>query len=86
MRKGGRKIDPRRDDDAIVELMDVILRKGVLINVDLLITVGDVPLIGLKLQAVIAGMAKLREYGIFEEWDERMREEVQSQNSPPRTE
>lgn len=62
-----------------MDLIDVILRKGVLINADLLITVGDVPLIGLKLQAVIAGMAKLREYGIFEEWDERMREEVQSE-------
>lgn len=64
---------PSRDDDAIVDLVDVILRDGVVLQADVIITVGDVPLVGLSLRAALAGMATMTEHGVFTEWDERQR-------------
>lgn len=54
---------------AIVDLIDVLLRDGVMVQADVVITVGDVPLVGLNLRLAIAGMATMTEYGFFEEWD-----------------
>lgn len=59
----------KRDDDAIVDLLDVILRDGVVLEADVIVTVADIPLIGLKLRAALAGMTTMTEYGIFDEWD-----------------
>lgn len=64
----------KRDDDAIVDLLDVLLDQGVVVEADVLITVADVPLVGVKLRAAVAGMATMTEYGMFEEWDEAHRE------------
>jgi hypothetical protein len=61
---------PTRDtDDAVVDLVDVILREGAVVEADVIITVADIPLIGLKLRAALAGMTTMTEYGLFEEWD-----------------
>lgn len=64
---------PQKDDNAIVDLLDVLLDEGVMIQADVLITVADVPLVGINLRAAIAGMATMHEYGIFEDWDEAVR-------------
>lgn len=63
----------RADDDVIVDLLDVILRDGAVIEADVIISVADVPLVGLKLRAALAGMTTMTEYGMFEEWDRRQR-------------
>ncbi len=61
---------PTKDEThAIVEFLDVLLREGAVIQADVIITVADVPLIGISLRAAIAGMTTMTEYGIFEEWD-----------------
>ncbi|MDS0298349.1 gas vesicle protein [Halogeometricum sp. S1BR25-6] len=67
--------DPPSDDDAVVDLVDVLLRDGAVLDADVVVTVAEIPLIGIKLRAAIAGMTTMTEYGLFEEWDERIREE-----------
>lgn len=64
----------RRDQHAVVDLVDMLLHKGAVIEADVLITVADIPLVGIKLRAALAGMATMREYGMFEDWDELQRE------------
>ena len=67
--------DPPSDDDAVVDLVDVLLRDGAVLDADVVVTVADIPLIGIKLRAAIAGMTTMTDYGLFEDWDERIREE-----------
>lgn len=63
-------MDPTKDDThAIVEFIDVLLRDGAVIQADVIVTVADIPLIGISLRAAIAGMTTMTEYGVFEEWD-----------------
>ncbi|MFC7154452.1 gas vesicle protein GvpM [Halomarina halobia] len=65
-------MEPRRDD-ALVDLVDVLLGDGVVLQADVVISVADVPLVGLKLRAALAGMEAMAEHGMFVEWDERIR-------------
>lgn len=66
---------PTRDDGhAIVDVLDVLLREGAILQADVLITVADVPLVGINLQAAVAGMTTMREYGFFENWDRDTRQ------------
>ena len=63
-------MEPTKDDThAIVELIDVLLRDGAVIQADVIVTVADIPLIGISLRAAIAGMTTMTEYGMFEDWD-----------------
>ncbi len=67
-------MEPTRDGDhAIVDLIDVLLTEGAVLQADIVVTVADVPLIGINLRAAIAGMETMTEYGIFTEWDEEIR-------------
>lgn len=63
----------RRDDDVLVDLLDVIVEEGVILEADVLISVAEIPLVGLKLRAALAGLTTMREYGMFEDWDEEHR-------------
>ncbi|RRJ29547.1 gas vesicle protein GvpM [Halocatena pleomorpha] len=76
----------KRDDDAVVDLLDVILRDGAVLEADAIITVADIPLVGLKLRAALAGMTTMTEYGIFEGWDwqyrRRARDEFTGEDQP----
>lgn len=65
---------PEKDDNAVVDLLDVLLDDGAVIEADVLITVADVPLVGIKLRAAIAGLTTMREYGMFRDWDEAVRD------------
>ena len=58
---------PARNQDAVVDLLDVILRDGVVVEADVVISVADVALVGISLRAAIAGMTTMAEYGVFEE-------------------
>lgn len=64
---------PERNDEAIVDVLDVILRDGAMVQADVMIGIADVPLVGINLRAAIAGMHTMREYGYFETWDEEIR-------------
>jgi hypothetical protein len=67
--------DPPTDDDAVVDLVDVLLEEGAVLDADVVVSVADIPLVGMKLRAALAGMTTMRDYGLFDEWDERLREE-----------
>lgn len=56
-------------DDGIVDLVDVLLRDGAVLRADVIVTVADVPLVGISLSAAIAGIETMNEYGMFQEWD-----------------
>jgi chloramphenicol 3-O-phosphotransferase len=73
-----------RDPDALVDLADVILRDGVVVEADVLVTVADVPLVGLELRAAVAGMRAMREHGLLAEWDEETRRQARP-SSPDAT-
>jgi hypothetical protein len=66
---------PTKDDThAIVELLDVLLREGAVIQADVVVTVANIPLIGISLRAAIAGMTTMTEHGLFKKWDTTHRE------------
>lgn len=54
-------MEPTRDDDAVVDLVDVLLREGTVLAADVVISVADVPLIGLRLRLLLAGMTTIEE-------------------------
>lgn len=59
----------KTETHAIVDVLDVLLREGAMLQADILISVADIPLIGINLRAAVAGLATMREYGFFEQWD-----------------
>lgn len=64
---------PEREQDSLVELLDRLLNKGLVLNADVLITVAGVPLIGLSLKLLAAGIETMLEYGVFEQFDQSTR-------------
>ena len=66
-------MNPERES-CLVEVLDRLLNKGAVLNADLIISVAGIPLIGVTLKAMIAGMETMLEYGIMEDWDKRSRE------------
>jgi hypothetical protein len=67
-------MQPTRDPGATLpDLVEALLNKGVFLNLDLIITVADIPLIGVNLRATIAGMETMLEYGMMQSWDARTR-------------
>ena len=65
----------KNETHAIVEFIDVLLREGVVVQADVIVTVADVPLVGISLRAAIAGMTIMTDYGMFEDWDAAHRHE-----------
>ena len=65
---------PTRDTHAtLVDLLDRVLEKGLVLNADLLIHVAGVPLLGVNLKACLAGIDTMLKYGIWQDWDEAQR-------------
>ncbi len=68
---------PTKDRHAtLVDLLDRILDKGVIINADIIISVAGVPLIGVNLRAALASMETMVKYGVMQAWDEKIREDA----------
>lgn len=61
------------NDGSLVDLIDRILVKGVILSADIVISVSGIPLIGINLKAAIAGMTTMLNYGMMEVWDEEIR-------------
>ena len=70
------ELEPTRDS-ALVDLLDRILAKGVILPAAFIISVSGVPLIGINLKAAIAGMKTMLDYGMMEAWDEEIRRYAQ---------
>lgn len=67
-------MEPTRDTHAtLVDLLDRVLDKGLVLDADLIIHVAGIPLLGVKLRAAIAGMETMLKYGIWQDWDEAQR-------------
>ncbi len=65
---------PQRNTNAtLVDLLDRVLDKGLVIHADLIVSVAGIPLIGVNLRAALAGMETMLKYGIMQAWDEKSR-------------
>ena len=63
-------MEPTREVHAtLVDLLDRILDKGLVIHADVIISVAGIPLIGVNLRAALAGMETMLEYGLLKDWD-----------------
>ncbi len=71
---------PERDS-SLVDLVDRLLNKGLVLNADLIISVAGIPMIGLSLKAALASMETMLEYGMMEDWDKATREWYARQKS-----
>jgi hypothetical protein len=66
-------IPERAGSATLVDVLDRLLTKGVVVQADLIICLAGVPLIGVNLRAAIAGMETMLEYGLMRDWDEAVR-------------
>ncbi len=80
-------MEPTRDTHyTLVDLLDRVLDKGVVLYADIIVSVAGIPLIGINLRAALAGMETMLSYGVMQEWDAKVRSErsgVGKQNEPP---
>jgi hypothetical protein len=67
-------MEPTRDSHAtLVDLLDRVLDKGLVLDADLIIHVAGIPLLGVNLRAYLAGIETMLRYGIWQDWDEAQR-------------
>ncbi len=62
-----------RPEAGLVDLLDRVLDRGLVIHADVIISLAGVPLVGLNLRAALAGMETMLAHGRMREWDERIR-------------
>ena len=58
-----------RRDLSLVDLLDRILEKGVVINGDITVSVGSVELLAVKVNLVIASLETAKRYGLTLPWE-----------------
>ncbi len=69
-------MEPERDWNGkatLVDLLDRVLDKGLVISADIVISLAGIPLIGVNLKAAIAAVETMLKYGMMETWDESLR-------------
>jgi len=52
------------------DLLDRLLEKGLFLQGDIIITVSEIPLLGVNLKLSLAGMSTMLRYGVMTDWDE----------------
>lgn len=57
----------------LVDLLDRVFDKGVVIDADVIISVAGIPLIGVNLRAALAGMETMLKYGMLQDMDAKTR-------------
>ena len=62
-----------RPQATLVDLLDRVLDRGLVINADIIISLAGVPLIGVNLRAALAGMETMVSYGLMKDWDQAVR-------------
>lgn len=55
---------PTRSQGDLAELLETLLDKGVVINADIAVTVGDTELLGIKIRAALASFETAAQYGL----------------------
>ncbi|MDA4117196.1 MAG: gas vesicle protein [Thaumarchaeota archaeon] len=60
-----------RRDLSLVDLLDRILEKGVVINGDITVSVGSVELLAIKVNLVIASLETAKRYGLKLPWEKQ---------------
>lgn len=66
-------MEPEKDESAVVDLIDTILNKGAIVHADVIISLADIPLIGINLNLALGGIETMLNYGMMEAWDQRIR-------------
>jgi hypothetical protein len=69
-------MEPDRDwrgRATLVDLLDRVFDKGVVLYADIIISVAGIPLIGVNLRAALAGMETMVEYGVMQDMDVKTR-------------
>jgi len=68
-------MEPMKDVECtLVDIIDRILDKGLILHADVVIHIAGIPLLGVNLRAALAGMETMLDYGMMEAWDENTRE------------
>ncbi|WP_458188361.1 gas vesicle protein GvpJ [Haladaptatus sp. NG-WS-4] len=74
---------PTRNQSDLAEMLELLLEKGVVINADIVVTVGETELLGVQLRAAIASFDTAAEYGLeFPEGTDMKRVEEASGREP----
>lgn len=60
-------------EPALVDLLDRVLDRGLLLQADVVLCVSGIPLVGINLRAALAGMRTMTRYGLLGDWDRRIR-------------
>jgi len=55
---------PTREQADLAEVLEMVLDKGIVINADIAVTVGEVELLGIELRAAIASFETAAKYGL----------------------
>lgn len=67
-------MDPlTRSPATLVDLLDRVLDRGLVLNADIIVSLAGVPLIGINLRAALAGMETMTRYGLMRDWDNDIR-------------
>ena len=67
----------------LVDLLDRVLDRGLVIDADIIICLSGVPLVGIKLRAALAGIETMVQYGLMRDWDKSIREAARSSDKAP---
>jgi hypothetical protein len=71
---GEQELKPIRErGGALNDLLERLLNKGVVLDLDLVIGVAGIPLIGVSLRAAVAAIETMIEYGFMQAWDDDTR-------------
>lgn len=65
------------ENSALLDLLDRVLDKGLVVQADIVITLAGVPLLGVNLRAALANMDTMISYGMMEGLDAQIRAENQ---------
>ena len=71
---GDEALKPVRErGGALNDLLDRVLTTGVVVDLDLVLGIAGIPLIGVSLKAAVAAIETMIEYGFMQAWDEETR-------------
>lgn len=55
---------PMRTKDSLADVVEMLLDKGIVVNADVIVTIGETELLGIHLRAAIASFETAAEYGL----------------------
>lgn len=63
-RRGSRSGGSTRTQNDLADIVEMLLEKGVVINADIAVTIGDAELLGIQLRAALASFETAAKYGL----------------------